>query len=553
MIHEDARRRKISFLLLVFLRVPSWIMISLLFPSGIAWTPDGAGIFYDRLLPFSGGHGLYFHAVGTEQRQDRGVLYRAEHPDWFYQPHVSPNGCWLAVAILNGSAANRLSLFPLAAHGEIDSAHEIALVDRFTGRYDVIHWQEDRLILRAVTPDAPNGRLLALDLASGARTIILPESHLPLLDAAPLRGDWVGSHLLHGRAELIRYNAHGAPVGTIPLPGLGTVDWLATDPTSDMLHFAYTDFARPRQIYRWRVGDVVSQPLEDSDEIPFDPADFVTRSYVILSPERTPVPIFLAYHRENSLRDCPTLLTAYGGLGHTLTPRYAPDVLAWLELGGVYVSVCAWGGGEMGAAHHQAALGTHKQRTIACALVALHRATGSKHFLGGAARAWTFQQRLYAEPPGNWQDRRGQTPVFLHNWCNGAAGIGLAGAVCAADLHARPLPTERAALLLAAHPPSTLDTLCCGQFGQIESLLEMGRLQHRPDWIEQASVQARQQLTRTTAGGAFVLYDDLPSHLFNPGFFRGVAGIGYTLLRLAIVNGEATGTLPCVLRMAAVE
>ena len=44
----------------------------------------------------------------------------------------------------------------------------------------------------------------------------------------------------------------------------------------------------------------------------------------------------------------------------------------------------------------------------------------------------------------------------------------------------------------------------------------------------------------------FRLYDDLPSNLFNPGFFRGVAGIGYTLLRLAVMSGE----LPCVMSNA---
>ncbi|MEZ4635970.1 MAG: hypothetical protein R2856_13575 [Caldilineaceae bacterium] len=85
------------------------------YPSGIAWTPHGSGFFYDRPLPFAGGHGLYFHAVGVDPCQDHCVFYRAEHPDWFYQPHISPDGRWLAVAILNGSAANRLSIFPLDA------------------------------------------------------------------------------------------------------------------------------------------------------------------------------------------------------------------------------------------------------------------------------------------------------------------------------------------------------------------------------------------------------------------------------------------------------
>jgi lantibiotic modifying enzyme len=50
--------------------------------------------------------------------------------------------------------------------------------------------------------------------------------------------------------------------------------------------------------------------------------------------------------------------------------------------------------------------------------------------------------------------------------------------------------------------------------------------------------------------GYFRLYDELPPHLFNPTFFRGVAGIGYTLLRLAALTGESKVTLPCVLRWA---
>ncbi|MBI1297277.1 prolyl oligopeptidase family serine peptidase [bacterium] len=364
------------------------------YPSGIAWTPDGAGFFYDRLLPFSDSHGLYFHAVGTDQRQDHCVFYRAEHPDWFYQPHVSPDGRWLAVAILNGNAANRLSLLPLNAPGVVDSAHEITLIDRFTGRYDVVHWQADQLILRVVEPDAPNGRLIAVDLVTGARAVILPEQDLPLLDAAPLGTGWACSHLRQGHAELRWFNAHNAPTVTIPLPGLGTVDWLessletSSDPVHNStirhsairnsqspLHFAYTDFARPPQIYRWRVGDFASQLLEDIADLPFDPADFVTHAHTVLGADGATIPFFLVHRRDLPLRNCPTLLTAYGGLGHTLTPRFSVDVLAWLELGGVYVSVCARGGGEMGATFHQAAVGAHKQRTFDDVLSVARRLT----------------------------------------------------------------------------------------------------------------------------------------------------------------------------------
>lgn len=190
---------------------------------------------------------------------------------------------------------------------------------------------------------------------------------------------------------------------------------------------------------------------------------------------------------------------------------------------------------------------SHGTAGIAYALAKLYKAMGEARFLDGAQRGWDFQRTLYAEPPGRWQDRRGATPVYLDNWCNGAAGIGLAAAGCLAVLPGLAEVTERAGALLMDGQTPFLDTLCCGGFGQIDSLLEMGLRLGRPAWIDGAIVQARQVLARASAAGHFALYDDLPSDLWNPGFFRGVAGIGYTLLRLAGAHREMEVRLPSVL------
>jgi lantibiotic modifying enzyme len=40
-------------------------------------------------------------------------------------------------------------------------------------------------------------------------------------------------------------------------------------------------------------------------------------------------------------------------------------------------------------------------------------------------------------------------------------------------------------------------------------------------------------VARARRSGAYRLFPNLPSTAFNPGFFQGVAGIGYSLLRLA--------------------
>jgi prolyl oligopeptidase len=67
----------------------------------------------------------------------------------------------------------------------------------------------------------------------------------------------------------------------------------------------------------------------------------------------------------------PALLTAYGGYGISLVPRFDPELLLWLEQGGVYVVANIRGGGEFGEEWHRAGRLATKQNCfgdfIACA------------------------------------------------------------------------------------------------------------------------------------------------------------------------------------------
>ena len=57
----------------------------------------------------------------------------------------------------------------------------------------------------------------------------------------------------------------------------------------------------------------------------------------------------------------PALLTAYGGYGLSLAPRFQDQILLWLEQGGVYVVANIRGGGEYGERWHHAGRLTAKQ------------------------------------------------------------------------------------------------------------------------------------------------------------------------------------------------
>ena len=350
------------------------------YPTGIAWRPDSSGFFYDRYLPYPGSHALYFHQTGTEQSEDRPIFNRPEQPDWHYQPFTSPDGRWLAISILNGSACNQIILIDLT---QSEAIKPLPLINRFVGRYDPLHWETDRLILRAVEPEALNGRLIAIDLTDFQPTnrlsTLLSHSELPLLDAVSLDSGWAVSYLNGGCAEIRWLDHQGTQQQIIPLPGLGTVADLVADGHSGQIEFAYSDHVRPWQRFRWRPGDTQLVALPCSTPPLFcagDPERFVTRRHWVTSPDGVALPIFLTYRRGVDLANRPTLVNAYGGMGVSLTPCFSADSLAWVEMGGVFVTVCARGGGELGAAWHEAAVGAHKQRTFDDVLAAvrwLHR------------------------------------------------------------------------------------------------------------------------------------------------------------------------------------
>ncbi len=86
-----------------------------------------------------------------------------------------------------------------------------------------------------------------------------------------------------------------------------------------------------------------------------------------------------------------------------------------------------------------------------------------------------------------------------------------------------------------------IDHLCCGNMGRVEVLLVGAQRCDRSDWHQIALQNATNVVARANRTGAYQLFANLPSSVFNPGLFQGTAGIGYELLRLA--NND----LPCVL------
>jgi hypothetical protein len=60
----------------------------------------------------------------------------------------------------------------------------------------------------------------------------------------------------------------------------------------------------------------------------------------------------------------PTILYGYGGFDISITPTFSPDVLAWIEQGGVYATASMRGGAEYGEEWHRAGMFEKKQNVF---------------------------------------------------------------------------------------------------------------------------------------------------------------------------------------------
>ncbi len=191
---------------------------------------------------------------------------------------------------------------------------------------------------------------------------------------------------------------------------------------------------------------------------------------------------------------------------------------------------------------------SHGAAGFAYALASLSVAAGREDFAKAATECLAFENGTYDPGRMNWPDLRNEgEPHWPCQWCHGAAGIGLARVgmikrgASTADAPEPALITkdvENAVGGVERSWPGHLDTLCCGTLGGIELLREAGTIWRRDDLCNLAS---RRLTTVVAAASSAGDYRWNASRRFNLGLFRGLAGVGYTLLR------EIDPSLPNVL------
>jgi lantibiotic modifying enzyme len=190
----------------------------------------------------------------------------------------------------------------------------------------------------------------------------------------------------------------------------------------------------------------------------------------------------------------------------------------------------------------------HGAAGTACALWQLFQRTGNHEFRDAALEGFAFERSLYDSSQKKWFDPRFNRMQQHAAWCHGAPGIALGRLRCLIDSNSSEVhcDIEEALAIIRQLPEYSMDDVCCGNFTRVEILHTAGRLLNRPELVDDSLALLRKVFTRSTPGFSFMASmqssPDQTMTSFNPAFFRGASGVGYTLLRLLDPNA-----FPCIL------
>ena len=337
----------------------------------VAWLPDNSGFYYTRCPRAVSGeearfnHKLYFHRPGDDWREDELVFGETLKREQTPYPELSPNGRYLVVLVQDLSGASPCSQLYLLDRE--DPQHGFVPIVRGVEAFitsAVIH--RDRLYIQT-NHQAPLGKLTAIavaDIVAGEFITVVPEASYPL-------GTWttVGNYLFVETIENVSsrlrvFDLAGKFVKQIELPGTGSFNSMSSEPESEELLISFSSFLTPKAVYRMDL-QTLEYTLHHQQEVPFDPELFELEQVWFESRDKTRVSMFLLHKKgiERNSRNA-AVIHGYGGFGVSLLPAFMPQVIPFLERGGIYVILNARGGGEFGEAWHRAGMRENKQNTF---------------------------------------------------------------------------------------------------------------------------------------------------------------------------------------------
>ncbi len=336
--------------------------------SGAAWFGDG--FFYSRFPEPKDGrdfsaaneyHSIYYHKLGTPQKEDQLVFINEKQPKLYYGVHLTEKQEYMFLTESEGTEGVNIyyALPSLKPEWKL-------LVGDFKQQGGVVDYQNGQFLF-LTDKDAPNYKLLAVDPKQPEEAkwkTVIAEKKTKLQSVTTGGGQMFASYLENASTKIYSMSYDGQNIKEITLPTFGTAGGFAGKAEETKLYYGFTSFTYPYTIFEYDVKTAQSK-VYYQPKLAFNPEDYVAEQVWYPSKDKTPVSLFIVHKKGIALDGThPTLLYGYGGFNIDLTPSFSVSNIILLENGGVYAVANLRGGGEYGQEWHKAGMKTKKQNVF---------------------------------------------------------------------------------------------------------------------------------------------------------------------------------------------
>ena len=377
--------------------------------SGLSWKGN-EGFYYSsydkpkegsQLSGLTQYHKLYFHSIGTSQKEDKLIFGGDQTPHRYIGGGVTEDQRFLVITAAVSTTGNELYIQDLSKPG----SPIINVVNNYKGDHSVIDNQGDKLYI-FTNHNAPNYRVVTVDSSNPA-----PENWKDLiketenvLNVSTAGGKIFANYLKDATSLVMQYDMDGNLERTVTLPGVGSASGFSAKKTEKELYYTFTSYIYPPTIFKYIIGSGQSVEYKKAG-VEFDPSKFVSKQVFYTSKDGTKIPMIITHKKGIELNGKnPTLLYGYGGFSVSLTPAFSTSNIILLEQGGIYAVPNLRGGGEYGEKWHLAGTKMQKQNVfddfIAAAEYLISNKYTSKEYLaisggsnGGLLVAAVMSQR----------------------------------------------------------------------------------------------------------------------------------------------------------------
>lgn len=355
------------------------------------WLPDGKSFTYSRRRKLAAdaleteGYKFtqaYLHTIGQDLEQDaylfgQGAAASPQFGEMDFPAVIVPTGSDWAVGQIKHGDETDITLYatPLSQLGSQDIQWS-KVCDRSNLVTDFAVHQGDIFLLSA--QDAPRFKIVRTSLSQpefASAKVVVPASQF-VIDSLATAQDALYVGRLEGVPhKLLRvpFEAHAKPE-PIALPGdEPSGNFEAVNPKLPGVFVRARSWTHEGGLFYFNPA---TREFTDTKLLPIgkydSPKNLVSTEVMVPSHDGVEVPLSIIHRKDLKLDGSnPTMISGYGGYGHTQSMGYDPVNLAWFEQGGVIAIAHVRGGGTFGKEWHHAGRKSTKPNTwkdfIACA------------------------------------------------------------------------------------------------------------------------------------------------------------------------------------------